>query len=494
MPAKPPYEPSVQSVAREVLPGARLIAGGPGALRSRVSWPVVARSTGLGLLEGGEAVLVPASRIVDILDRLEELESAGVVMLALAGEPTDEQISRLQIGRLPAALLPPDTELNEVRAEIERFIARRRRELFATDQELHRVLVEAAIAGTPAEELVALAAQRTGAIALLDREGKTLIRPRGARFPEFLLQRLRTAITDPRTSHVLVSGPPQSLVSPVATAQTIRGFVALVDVDERQLDAQEAAVASLASACAIALSQEPSPMLPSLTEVLSAPPAGLFTGASWVAAAAACPPSMVLGLASALNAEMDGRSIAVAVTLESDKLVLLAATPERFAWDSLVSAVSVRMVLSDLRLGVSRTHKGPERAQEAVRQSLEALARGGQDAVTRYELVELEALLGSLRGAEAFVRARLGPLMDGSAGNSELLLTLSEYLRAGRNAKEASDNLAVHRNTLIYRLRRLEKLLGIDWRDADEVFALDLALRLMDGSPSRFVRIDSGSR
>jgi PucR C-terminal helix-turn-helix domain/GGDEF-like domain len=471
-----------------------LIAGDPVALRSRVSWPVIARSTGLGLLEGGEAVLVPPARIADVLERLEELERAGVVMLTLAGEPTDEQIDRLQIGRLPTALLSIETDLNEVRSDIERFIARRRRELFATDQELHRVLVEAAIAGTPVEELVGLAAQRTGATALLEREGKTLIRPRDARLPDSLLRQLRTAITDPRTSHVLVAGPPRSLVSPVATAQTIRGFVALIDVDERSLDAQEAAVASLASACAIALSQEPSPTLPSLSQVISGPPGGLFTATPWTAAALACPPSMAHGLSSALRAEMDGRNIANTVILDSDTLVLLAATPDRFSWDSLVSAVGTRMAFTDLRLGLSRVHKGTEAADEAVRQSLEALARGGEDTVTRYELVELEALLGSLRGADAFVRARLGALMDGSAGNSELLLTLSEYLRSGRNAKEAANNLAVHRNTLIYRLRRLEKVLGIDWRDADEIFSLDLAIRLMNGSPSRFGRIDSSSR
>jgi hypothetical protein len=448
----------------------------------------VARSTGLGLLEGGEAVLVPASRVPEVLEQLEQLEVAEVVMLVLAGEPADAQIDRLEKGRLPASLVPAETDLNQLRSDMERFIARRRRELFAIDQELHRVLVEAAIAGTPVEELVATAAQRTGTTALLDREGSLLVRPPGSRLPDHLLPRLRAAITDPRASHVLVPGKPQSVVSPVAPGQTIRGFVALVGGDDRSLDVQEAAVASLASACAIALSQEPSPSLPALSDLLASPPHDLFNSSVWTAAAFECPPSMIHVVATATSAEMKARNMTGSMVLASGVPVLLAAAPDRFAWDPFLSTLATRAAIPGLRLGLSRQHQGPQGAEEAVRQSLEALARGGEHVVTRYELVELEALLGSLQGADGFVRARLGPLLDGSAANSELLLTLSEYLRVGRNAKEAADNLAVHRNTLIYRLRRLEKLLGIDWRDADEIFALDLALRLSGQPASRAVR------
>jgi DNA-binding PucR family transcriptional regulator len=181
---------------------------------------------------------------------------------------------------------------------------------------------------------------------------------------------------------------------------------------------------------------------------------------------------------------MNARNVTSALILSRDVPVLLAATPDRFAWESFLSALTTRTGIAELRLGLSRPHQGSQVAEEAVRQSLEALARGAS-LVSRYELVELEALLGSLQGADGFVRARLGPLLNGSAGNSELLLTLGEYLRVGRNAKEAAENLAVHRNTLIYRLRRLEKLLGIDWRNADEIFALDLALRLCGQPASR---------
>jgi purine catabolism regulator len=147
-----------------------------------------------------------------------------------------------------------------------------------------------------------------------------------------------------------------------------------------------------------------------------------------------------------------------------------------------------------LRGGLSRQQRGTAAAREAVRQSSEALVRGGRDAITRYEDVELESLLHSLHGADSFVEVRLGPLLDGSPASVELLLTLQTYLATGRNAKEAASRLAVHRNTLIYRLRRLQDLLDIQWDDADGVFAIDLALRLLRTTLSPYGDTDSRSR
>ena len=49
----------------------------------------------------------------------------------------------------------------------------------------------------------------------------------------------------------------------------------------------------------------------------------------------------------------------------------------------------------------------------------------------------------------------------------------------GEAGTDAAASLGVHRNTVAYRLRRIEELTGWDLADADLRFALGIALRLV---------------
>jgi sugar diacid utilization regulator len=61
----------------------------------------------------------------------------------------------------------------------------------------------------------------------------------------------------------------------------------------------------------------------------------------------------------------------------------------------------------------------------------------------------------------AFQRDVLGPLETSDAARrSEFVRTLDAFLRAGGNHMRAARDLNVHRNTLIYRLERIQELLG----------------------------------
>jgi purine catabolism regulator len=63
---------------------------------------------------------------------------------------------------------------------------------------------------------------------------------------------------------------------------------------------------------------------------------------------------------------------------------------------------------------------------------------------------------------------------------SELVLTLSVYLRATASPSQAADALHVHRNTLSYRLRRIEELTGRSLASMDDRFELWLGLRAQE--------------
>jgi purine catabolism regulator len=80
----------------------------------------------------------------------------------------------------------------------------------------------------------------------------------------------------------------------------------------------------------------------------------------------------------------------------------------------------------------------------------------------------------------AFQRDVLGPLeISDSTRRSEFVRTLDAFLRAGGNHMRAARDLNVHRNTLIYRLERIQELLGgLDLEDPEARLNLQLALKI----------------
>jgi hypothetical protein len=91
-------------------------------------------------------------------------------------------------------------------------------------------------------------------------------------------------------------------------------------------------------------------------------------------------------------------------------------------------------------------------------------------------------LLGSLHNlpeGERHARALLGPLLVGSArAQEERLATLAAFLE-GAGQAGAAGALGVHRNTVAYRLRRVEALTGWSLDDPELRFAVSLAIRLV---------------
>ena len=64
--------------------------------------------------------------------------------------------------------------------------------------------------------------------------------------------------------------------------------------------------------------------------------------------------------------------------------------------------------------------------------------------------------------------------------NSDLIRTLTIFFAANGNASEAADRLYLHRNSLPYRLSRIQKLTGLDLKDHRARLALQLGLLAKD--------------
>ena len=93
--------------------------------------------------------------------------------------------------------------------------------------------------------------------------------------------------------------------------------------------------------------------------------------------------------------------------------------------------------------------------------------------------MDVDPLLRELAEGSALepFRALVEPLQEyDRTRRSDLVLTLKMYFAAGGNASEAADRLFLHRNSMVYRLDRIQKLIGLDLKDDRVALALRLGL------------------
>ncbi|OIJ28055.1 PucR family transcriptional regulator [Nocardioides luteus] len=99
-------------------------------------------------------------------------------------------------------------------------------------------------------------------------------------------------------------------------------------------------------------------------------------------------------------------------------------------------------------------------SHDDARRTRRIAASGGASAlVTRYDRVELLALLGCSPEVDRFVDRVLGPLGSPDEPTARTRETVLAFLSHGGNVEDAAEELCVHRNTVRYRLGRAEELL-----------------------------------
>jgi purine catabolism regulator len=83
------------------------------------------------------------------------------------------------------------------------------------------------------------------------------------------------------------------------------------------------------------------------------------------------------------------------------------------------------------------------------------------------------------QGVRELVDRTLGPLEEADdSKNSDLIGTLSAFLACHGNISQAARQLYLNRHSLIYRLRRISEITGLDLESSEDRSLLDMAMRI----------------
>jgi PucR family transcriptional regulator, purine catabolism regulatory protein len=135
------------------------------------------------------------------------------------------------------------------------------------------------------------------------------------------------------------------------------------------------------------------------------------------------------------------------------------------------------------RIGASRAMKTVSRSAEAAREATWSLgtAQRTGDAVVRYGTATSWLGMGGVEDAQALVERWLGPLVEhDTAHRSGLVETLETFLANQRSWQRTAEAMNVHRQTVLYRVHKVEELTGARLSDTADIAQLWLALRSRD--------------
>jgi purine catabolism regulator len=132
------------------------------------------------------------------------------------------------------------------------------------------------------------------------------------------------------------------------------------------------------------------------------------------------------------------------------------------------------------RIGVSDTTQRLSEVADSVREASWAsqAARLEGSTTAWYGLDRPLFLPGTVTEAKAVVTRVLGVILEYDREHgTDLVTSLETYFEEKRSWQSASQRLGIHRQTLIYRMKRVEELTGRQLDDLDDLTELHLALR-----------------
>jgi purine catabolism regulator len=530
-PVAPPHpHVTVDDVWRGALPEGTQLVAGNGGTRREVVWCTTlrARQPAFTPLRGGELLLIDPQVLTAVDARLtlarllESLAGQGVAGAAVLGRVSPEARRVAEAHALPLFALPGTLPLDQVEQQVLHYIVDQRAQLHERAQDLHRQLSELALAGRGLPALLARLHELTGVPVVLERDSgldyvgggrlaesaAALIAQERPALEEWLREVPLSAFDPPVTLRPLAHGQTR-LIAPIMVQGSIAGFLSLLGSDGELGEMHRLAVGRAAHACAIELVRARAArdardeVEEELLDVLTAGRPGSHQAARerakrkgfdvdanyLVIAAEPVEPGLAPRIRAAWERQLATMRLAALVRERGEATLALVSLAGRRAPDprSVVDHLHRAARVSantPVALGYGGVRSGASEVAAGAREAEQALTMGrrlfGPDSATAFNDLGLYRLLYALQPLPEMRAFRDDALARLHAKDRAgvLLQTLAAYLATNGSPTDAADRLHLHRNTVLYRLGRIEDLLGVDLRNAEVRLSLHLALKI----------------
>ena len=537
MPSQKPVAPphphvTVDDVWHGALPKDTQLVAGAGGSRREVVWCTAlrARPPAFTPLRGGELLLIDPQVLAAVDSRLtlarllESLAGQGIAGAAILGRVSPEARRVAEAHGLPVFALAGSLPLDQVEQQVLRFIVDQRAALHERAQDLHRQLSELALAGRGLPALLVRLNELTGVPVVLERDSgvdyvgagrlseATAAAITGERpaLDDWLREVPLSAFDPPVALRSLGSGEAR-LIAPILVQGSIAGYLSLLGSDGELGEMHRLAVGRAAHACAIELVRARAArdardeVEEELLDVLTAGRPGSHDAARerakrkgfdveapYLACAAeandtatatrirAAWERLLATMRTAALVRERGAGTVALISLQARR------APEPRALVEQLHRAAKSAAAAPLALGYGAVRSGGREVAAAAREAEQAMVMGrrlfGADSITAFADLGLYRLLYALQPLpelRAFRDEALERLRPKDRGGV-LLQTLEAYLATNGSPTDAAERLHLHRNTVLYRLGRIEDLLGVDLRDAEVRLGLHLALKIGD--------------
>lgn len=525
-------------------PGTQLAGGGTG-LDREVRWVVTLRPRPPGLvgLKGGELVLVDPETLRTLDDRLtvarvvEQLDQAGVVALAIRGHVDMGAVARADALGFPLLVIPSDQSLSDTEQRALRLFSERQSEAHEHNRRIQQQLTELLIAGHDLPAIVdRLAVLTRRAVAVEDAMGIRHLSGAASILPDratvsAALDRARPRLLQwMHGRRVPPADPPAQqfrldvdgvgrVVAPIAADEEALAFLSVIAPHDALGRTNALSASQGATVCALILARERAVLQAEdrlrrdvVTDLLT----GAFTSEVTLLERAdrlgfdlqrPHLPISVRGesidglvwkpadLAGTLARELARQGIAAPVGIagEAVGIVWPLDAADAPAAATQVHALVTRLAGRSITAGVGRAASGPTSIAQGYREAERALAIARRlfkpGDLTYFAELGVHRLLLALDGHPelgAFYDETLAAIDRYDRDNrSELLPTLEAFFAADNSLAETASRLHLHRNTVAYRLRRIEQISGHQLADPETRLALHLGLRVRHALAAR---------
>ncbi len=522
---------TVRDVWRGALPdGTELLAGGAG-LERRVEWATALRTRppAFDAVKGGEIAFVPVKSIrllderLDLAQVMASLAEKGGVAVVIVGDASSEAIAVADRMMLPLLKLPAHAAIPDMLNTTVRYVLDQRTRLHEKEHELRLELTELALAGAGVAAIVErLAGICACAVvwqgpdgAVLQRVGTVAESDADLSASRDMLQRWLAGVVlsaaDPPVRE-FESGAATRLVAPIPLRSGVGGYISVV-ASGTGLQLARIGVARAAAAAAIELDRERA-VLAARDDIEGDIVGALLSGAF-------ASEDAVVERARRLGVDVEGTNTVAVIAAETPRLDTVVAACRKWAESKLPGAPvtvfaericivvtgddaaaagvvdAMRALAADvvsmnpglgLAVGVGRAHPGVAGVRVSHDEAVQAAVMGrrlyGLGSTVAFAELGLHRLLFAMAGhaeLRAFHEATMGTLRAYDAkSDGEFITTLEAFFACHGSPTEMAGRLHVHRNTVLYRLRRIAEVGGIDLDDPMTRLRLHLSLRVGD--------------